>query len=70
MSKEEFKLKSDQEKINKAIDLIIRYSGIDGDHHKAWVIDQVSRILLAEKYESMVKDLKDSDYDWYEGIPP
>lgn len=22
------------------------YGGIDGDHHKAWVIDQIARILL------------------------
>ena len=24
---------------------IERYGGIDGDHHKTWVLDQVSRIL-------------------------
>ncbi len=25
---------------------IERYGGIDGDHHKAWVLDQAARILL------------------------
>lgn len=25
---------------------IERYGGIDGDHHKAWVLDQIARILL------------------------
>lgn len=28
-----------------ALDYIARYGGIDGDHHKAWVLDQVARIL-------------------------
>jgi hypothetical protein len=28
-----------------AIDLAVQYGGIDGDHHKAWVIDQMVREL-------------------------
>jgi hypothetical protein len=28
-----------------AIIYISRYGGIDGDHHKQWVLDQVARIL-------------------------
>jgi hypothetical protein len=28
-----------------AIEYIARYGGIDGDHHKTWVLDQVVRIL-------------------------
>ena len=31
--------------IEKAIDYAIKYGGIDGDHHKAWVIDQMVRAL-------------------------
>lgn len=34
-----------QERIEKALDYAIRYGGIDGDHHKAWVIDQIIRSL-------------------------
>lgn len=28
-----------------ALYFIMAYGGIDGDHHKAWVLDQVARIL-------------------------
>ena len=34
-----------QGRINKALELAVRYGGIDGDHHKAWVIDQMVREL-------------------------
>lgn len=34
-----------EENIKKALDIICSYGSIDGDHHKAWVIDQVSRVL-------------------------
>ena len=29
-----------------ALSFIERYGQIDGDHHRAWVLDQVARILL------------------------
>ena len=33
------------EEIEKALDFAIRYGGIDGGHHKTWVIDQMVRAL-------------------------
>lgn len=33
------------EAIHRAIDYAVLYGGIDGDHHKAWVIDQMVRAL-------------------------
>lgn len=27
------------------LDIITQYGGTDGDHHKAWVLDQIVRIL-------------------------
>ena len=33
------------ERIKRALDYAVRYGGIDGDHHKAWVIDQMVRAL-------------------------
>lgn len=33
------------ERIERALALIGRYGGTDGDHHKAWVIDQAVRAL-------------------------
>lgn len=33
------------DRIKAALDIAINYGGIDGDHHKAWVIDQMVRAL-------------------------
>ena len=32
-------------RIYRALDFIGRYGGIDGEHHKQWVLDQVARAL-------------------------
>jgi hypothetical protein len=66
---------SDAEKIEKALDLILQYGGIDGAHHKMWVIDQVARVLTGDGYEQWVAAAKDGEdgpetYGWDEGIPP
>lgn len=64
------------QRIAKAIRLAVRYGGIDGDHHKAWVIDQMCRALLdGPAYQRMVKDACDGEdgpntYEWDKGTPP
>lgn len=32
-------------RIQKALEVIIKYGGIDGSHHKDWVLDQAVRCL-------------------------
>lgn len=66
---------TDRERIDAAIDLAVQYGGIDGDWHKAWVIDQMVRALAGERYEAIVKEAKDGEdgpnsYTWEEGIAP
>ena len=61
--------------IKKALDLIFEYGQIDGGHHKAWVIDQIVRILIKDKYDEWVKnyiyDEETGDtYTWDKGIAP
>ena len=34
-----------EERIKMALGLAVQYGQIDGDHHKAWVIDQMVRAL-------------------------
>ncbi len=34
-----------EERVEKALELITLYGGIDGSHHKQWVLDQTVRIL-------------------------
>jgi len=66
---------TDQEKIEKALELAVRYGGVDGGHHKAWVIDQMVRALAGTKYERLVAEAKAGEdgpetHDWDEGIAP
>jgi hypothetical protein len=58
-----------------ALDIAKSYGGIDGDHHKAWVIDQMCRALLGEEYEKFVADARAGEdgpetYEWDVGIAP
>lgn len=49
--------------------LIEDYGSIDGGHHKAWVIDQIARALMDERYDKWVAQMEAyGDYD--PGIPP
>jgi hypothetical protein len=64
-----------QERFERALDVIVRYGGIDGAHHKQWVLDQVLRCLTGEEYDQWVKEFCSGDdgpntYEWDTGIPP
>lgn len=61
--------------IDAALALIVRYGGIDGAHHKAWVLDQVVRALTADGYAEWVLDARGGEdgpntYSWDVGTPP
>jgi hypothetical protein len=65
----------DAERIEKAIELAVEYGGIDGDHHKAWVIDQMVRVLPGDQYEQVVAEAREGEdgpqtYGWNVGIAP
>lgn len=64
--------KSDEQRINNAVDLAWRYGGIDGDHHQKWLVDQMLRKMLTEKeYTEFVHDYEESgEYKWQTGIAP
>jgi hypothetical protein len=64
-------------RIAKALDFALRYGGIDGDHHKTWVIDQMVRALTGspmvnyigtdchgQKYECDVQGASDEYIAW------
>ncbi len=62
-------------KICQAVDVAIRYGGIDEAHHKAWVIDQVLRYLLGDEYAQAIAVSCDGDegpntHTHDVGIPP
>jgi predicted nucleic acid-binding Zn-ribbon protein len=68
----------EQQSKEAALEIIEQYGGFDGAHHKQWILDQVVRKLVGDKYEEWVKEMCGEydeeeemyEYDWDEGIPP
>lgn len=70
----------DSEKIKKSMELLYSYGQIAEVHHKAWVIDQLTKVLCGSSYEKFVHDYEylDDDgneseeplYSWDVGIAP
>lgn len=63
---------SETKRINDAIDVAWKSGGDGGDHHKAWVIDQMLRKLLsATEYNDFLTEYeKSGEYKWDPGIAP
>lgn len=66
---------TEQERIAAALEFAHLWGGFDGEHHKAWCIDQMVRILTGDKYDEWVIAQKAGEdgpetYNWDEGIPP
>jgi hypothetical protein len=64
-----------EERIKGALGVILQYGQIDGDHHKAWVIDQTVRALTGDGYAAWIQAANFGEhgpgtYEWDEGIPP
>jgi hypothetical protein len=58
-----------------ALRIIGRFGGIDGAHHKQWVLDQVVRVLEGPDYATWVtKQTAGEDgpdtHDWDVGVAP
>jgi hypothetical protein len=59
-------IKSLEERIKNAMDVINSYGYIDGAHHKQWIIDQIARSLLGPcDYEAWA-----AEEEWDVGIAP
>jgi hypothetical protein len=64
-------MENDKNKVEEAIKILITDGNVDGSHHKTWVIDQVLRVLMGEiPYQEWVSELRNSGFDWDEGIAP
>lgn len=59
-------------RIQAAVKVISQYGGIDGGHHKAWVLDQALRSLLGDVgyVEWRAEWEQGGEYEWDEGIAP
>ena len=61
--------------IQEALELASRYGQMYGEHHKAWVIDQMVRVLAGEGYDTFIAEHCEGEdgpdtYEWDEGIAP
>ena len=59
----------------KILALIAEYGGIDGGHHKQWIVDQIVRILTGPEYNEWVGMWEAGEdgpqtYKWDSGIAP
>lgn len=66
-----------EDKVKAALDLIVQYGGVDGSHHKQWLLDQVVRTLVNGEYEyrqfcERIRVDEDGEVyeEWDEGIAP
>ncbi len=58
-----------------ALRIAAMYGQIDGTHHRAWVIDQMTRALLGAGYDAWIANYRSGEdgphtYGWDEGIMP
>lgn len=59
----------------EALECAHLFGGIDGGHHKMWVIDQMVRCLTGPGYQNWLAKQKSGEdgpdtYEWNVGIPP
>jgi len=64
-----------QKRINEAISIALEFGGVDGSHHKQWVIYQMVRELAGKRYKRIIAnacDEKDKPrtFSWDDGIAP
>lgn len=63
------------ERMSTALGVAIMFGGIDGEHHKTWVIDQIVRALTGPDYDEVIRVACDGEdgpntYVWNTGIAP
>jgi hypothetical protein len=61
--------------VSTALEVAREYGGVDGDHHKAWVIDQMVRALTGDGYAAFVANARagadgPESYEWSAGVAP
>lgn len=59
-----------ENRIQEIIGLIEDYGFIDGADHKQWVIDQIARVVMGDRYSEWVAEMGEDSEGWDEGIAP
>lgn len=68
-------LEQAKQRIFSALEIAMAYGGVEGAHHKAWVIDQMVRALTKGEYPEFVAaacrgEDGPNTYDWNTGVAP
>lgn len=66
---------TDEQRIVKAVSMVLDSVHYDGEHHKQWTLDQVLRILTGEEYENVIAKFETGEdgtqaYEWDTGVAP
>ena len=56
--------------ITDAVTVAERHGDVEGDQHRAWVIDQMLRALLGDNYQAWRDERAEEGLSWDEGIAP
>lgn len=61
--------------LHQALQLIMHYGAVSGDRQRAWLLDQVTRVLAGDNYEMVVAEAESGErgaktYVWDEGVSP
>ncbi len=64
-----------EKKVRDVQDLITEWAGIDGSHHKQWLIDEIIRVITGDGYDQWVSAYNNGEdgpntYEWDKGIAP
>jgi len=59
----------------QVLDLIEAWGGIDGGHHKQWLLNEIVKAITKDGYEKWVREYEDGEdgpktYFWDTGIAP
>lgn len=64
-------LRLSEDPANRALVVALEFGQVDEAHHKAWVIDQMVRIILGDGYDNAICMWEqDGEYEWDTGIAP
>lgn len=54
-----------------SVSIAFTFGQVAGDHHKAWVIDQMVRKLTGDQYQMFVDAYENGgEYEWGTGVAP
>jgi len=61
--------------VKQVLSLIEEWGGIDGGHHKQWLLNEIVKTITKDGYEKWVEKYEDGEdgpetYEWDTGIAP